>query len=85
MMVVLAFPTIMVEVGIIAEVNLMFSVEPVMIMVIIDLIAIMSMPSWVAIIGITRISLFVDANGDMNLCAGGIDGERGRDDGGQNE
>ena len=78
-------PPVMIEVGIITEVRLVFSVEPVVIVVIIDSVAIMPMPCRVVIIGITRISLFVDANGDMNLCAGGIDGKRGRDDSGQNK
>ena len=78
------FPVIavMVEVGIIVEIGLVLPVEPIMIMVIVSPVAIMSMPCGISIIRITWISLFIDANGDMNLSAGGIEGKRRRDDDG---
>ena len=75
MVVVFVFPAVMVEVSIITEIDLMFPVEPVMIMVIVNSVAIMPMPCGISIISITRISLFIDANFDMNLCAGGIKGK----------
>lgn len=44
MMLVFAFPTIVVKMVMIAEVIFVFSVEPVMIMFVIDPVAIMPMP-----------------------------------------
>lgn len=67
----------------IVEVRLVFSVEPVMIVLIVDPIAVVPVPCRVGVIGVTRIRLFINANLYMYLSAGGVDGERACDDRGQ--
>lgn len=69
-MMVFTIPTIVIEVIMVMEVSLVFSVEPVMIVIIVYLIVIVTMPRPIIIVGISRISLFVDADSDMYLCAG---------------
>ena len=85
MMVMFTLPTIVVEVGVIVEIRLMFPVEPVVVVIVINLIPIVSMPRRISVIRISRISLFVDANGYVYLGAGGICKHRPGDDHCQNK
>lgn len=67
-------PTVMVKMAAIVEVSPVFSVEPIVIMFVIDPVTIVSMPCRIGIIGVARISLFVDTNRYVYLCARGIKG-----------
>lgn len=80
-----AVPTIMIEMVVIAEVGLVFSVKPVVVVFVVDPVAIMSMPCRISIIGISRISRFVDTNGDVYLRARRTKGQRTCHYGGDNK
>ena len=70
---VFAIPPVVIEVAILCKIGLMFSVEPVVIVVIVSLVVIVSMPAGIRIMAISRIILFVDADFNMCLRAGGMD------------
>ena len=76
----LAFKAVMVKMTPVCEVSMVFPIEPGMIMFVIGAVVIVAMPGWIAIIRISRIDGFVDADLHMNLCTGRIDRQRGRDD-----
>ena len=68
----LAIPPVVIEVAIVCKIGFMFSVEPVVIVVIINLVTIVSMPCGIGIVAVSRVRLFVDANFYVRLGAGGI-------------
>ena len=69
MTMVFTVKTIMIEVIMVMEISLVFPVETIMIVIVVNLVPIVTMPCRIGVIGITRIGLFIDANGDMDLCA----------------
>ena len=77
-MIVMMFPIppVVIKVAIMCKIGPVFSMESFVIMFIIDMVAIVSVPCGIRIIGISRVGLFVDANLHVHLGAGGIYGER---------
>lgn len=69
-MTMLTIPPVVIEVAIMREIGLVFSVEPVMIMLVINLVTVMSVPGGISVVAVSRICLFVDTNGYVHLGAG---------------
>jgi hypothetical protein len=67
------FKTIMIE-GAAMEIRSVTSFENRLVMSVISLIAVMSMPCWISVIGISRVSIF-KVYADMDLCGSRINGK----------
>ena len=79
--VVFAFEAVVIEMAPVPEVGFMIAIEPVVIVFIIVPVAIVPMPGRIRIVSIAGIDVLVDAHVYAGLGAGGIEGQRGSDDG----
>ena len=75
-----ALKAFMVKMTPVGEISMVFPIEPGMIVFVIGAVMIVTMPCRIAIVSISRIGTFVDADLHMNLCTGGTDRQRSRDD-----